>query len=462
MNSKGLEDDENLNIVAEMLSKCQINEQKPWPDFVHASASNQNSPGIPNLIATLDICPFPASSTLIPFPFFTVDQKNNKLEEVLFNKAVGLCASIPLFAPIPILLPPLAAMLTGNPSKILSLNMKTQQERFVSIFKKLYEAAENKEEFLQSKQAKKIRFMHQELGMKIRSHERFLRRFQVQSWKPVQSSVTIFVFYSKIMDIIRQTNAFTPEENAGESERYAELIKKADRQTGILKCSQIEDIDFGGFKHTKEAAINFLKTNNSFLKDPQTFIPLLEKRMNASVWENDGQDVMDFEKEAAFFVREFTIKVLEKMEKWILIVSGIPHQFHDAISLKKQPFPIGANVDSELLKELHQQLAYIHRIRVDAYSNFWINSSMKPVLILPEDSKIVSKKEKRRFLLELFEAFTRTQTSYETITNHVLQQYEIVNRRVNPSDFTSSISRDVKLYLDSPSRRQPLSIFSSV
>lgn len=467
MDINELKDDGRVDMIAEMLSKCRIDEQKPWPDFVHIDPLTKNSLANPRLIATLDVCPFPASSNLIPFPFFTVDQKNAQLSEVLFNKAMGVCASIPSFVPIPILLPPFAAMLTGKPNSIMLVNMKAQQRRFVSIFKKIYNTHfsshdKDEETFLQTKTAKKLRFMHQELGMKIRSRERLVRKFRVQSWKPIQSSVTIFLFYSKIMDIIRQSNGFTSEENVEEFERYTALIKKADEDFKILNNFQAHE------NQTKanpaiSAAVDYLKTNSSFFKSTEAFVSPLEKKMNNAVHGDEGALLKSFEKEAIQFVRDFTIQTLANMECWIMHVCGIPSEFHAAISLKRQPFPIGANVDLQLLKEMEQQLFYLQKIRFDAYSTIWSNTSLKPVLFLPESSPYeTTKKEREGFLLEIFETLTRTLTSYEVIVFRVLRQSETVHTKVNREHFDSNTFHSIKWYPNSSSRFKPLSVFSSI
>lgn len=456
--------EDKLAMITEMISKVEISAEKPWPVHIHAEPKSFGTAS-PKLMATIDMCPFPAHSRLMPFPFQAIGQKDTKIREILFNKAMGTCGSLPLFAPVPILLPPLAAMLTGKPSSIMTYNLKEQQQRYRGIFEKLYNDAPDKEAFLESKEAKKLRFLHQNLGMDARSHERTLRAFSVQSWNPVQSAVSIFVFYSKVMDVIRQSHGFVSESNTEEFDRYSKLIDEAEKL--FQGNSTYVYDDCVTLDTCIKAAVEFLKKNSTFLLSDKELIQGVETHMDRSnpflVSEEELATLppINLAEKGAFIVRDFTIRTLHNMEQWIMHVCDIPSEFRDTISLTRQPPPVAANIDATLYKEMKDQADYLQQVRTDAFSTFWQSNSVKPVLFLPKGSlRDFSEKDKKTFLVKTLTTVARTRTQYLSVIDHVLRCKNVSFRKSKVDAWKPFDGNTMQWYPDAASRQQPLNVFA--
>lgn len=456
--------EDKLAMITEMISKVEISAEKPWPVHIHAEPKSFGTRR-PMLMATIDMCPFPAHSRLMPFPFQAIGQKDTKIREILFNKAMGTCASLPLFAPVPILLPPLTAMLTGKPSSIMSYNLKEQQQRYRDIFEKLYNDAQDKEAFLESKEAKKLRFLHQTLGMDARSHERTLRAFSVQSWEPVQSAVSIFVFYSKVMDVIRQSHGFVSESNTEEFDRYSKLIDEAEKL--FQDNSKYVYDDCVTLDTCIKAAVEFLKKNSTFLFSDKELIQGVETHMDRSnpflVSEEELAILppINLAEKGAFIVRDFTIRTLHNMEQWIMHVCEIPPAFRDTISLTRQPPPIGENIDAVLYKEMKDQADYLQEVRTDAFSTFWQSNKIEPVLFLPKGFFCeFPEKDKKTFLVKTLTTVARTRTQYLSVIDHVLRCKNVSSRKSKVDAWKPFDGNTMQWYPDAASRQQPLNVFA--
>lgn len=457
--NKKNESDELSTLIEEMNSKCVISNTKPFPEFIHATHDSYETDS-PKLMATLDACPFPAYNRLMPFPYHAIGQKDTKLREILFNKSMGELASLILFSPIPIFLPPVAAMLTGKVSNISIANLKEQEKRYLDIFNTLYSAAENKDEFLCSEKAKKLRFLHQEMRMTIRNEERRLNNLSFQSWDPIQSSVSIFVFYSKTMDVIRQRHAFVSESDTKEFERYSTLIQTAEENLTRRFSSIMSELTENNPKVT--AAMDHMKNHIFSLINEEKFSFDLDKKVNQAdhtlvTTEMHHKDPSGFNDLGYHVILNYTVEILAAMEKWLLSVCGIHPKFHNSVSLLRQSFPFTRDVPQSLLKEMNDQLVYIHNTRKDAFASLWSLSATKPVLILPLNH---NSEKIRSYLVQIFRALTITRTPYLSIIQRTLQCSEVSAKKVPSHYWNSNTEPLMKWYPDPSSRRQPLSVFS--
>lgn len=447
------------DLIKEMNEKCVITATKPFPDFIHATPESYQTDS-PKLMATLDACPFPTYDRLMPFPFYAIGQKDTKLREILFNKSMGELASLILFSPIPIFLPPVAAMLTGKvPSNSLS-NLKIQEKRYLDIFKTLYDAAPDKSDFLYSKEAEKLRFLDRELTMNIRNLSRNLEKLSIQSWDPVQSSVSIFVFYSKTMDIIRQRHGFVSESNVKEFERYSKIIADAEKELADRFSTIMDELVSNNPRAA--AAIDHMKKHVFSLINEEKFSFDLDKKVNQvdidllTSTENP-ETVAGFRDIACHTILNFTLETLAAMEKWLLTVCGVDSKFHDSVSLLRQPSPPLHDVPESLLKEMKNQLLFIHNARKDTFASLWPVSATQPVLIFyaKHDPSHV-----RAYLVQIFKALALTRTRYLAIIDNSVRCKNATSKKVSPENWTPKNEPVMQFFPDPPSRRQPLSVFS--
>jgi hypothetical protein len=435
----------DMDLLNKMMEKCQLGPQKPWPEFVHQHPKAKQGDIL--LVATLDACPLPIGSRLIPAPFHKANLSKKSFKDMLINNAFAIASSHPLFGVFPIVLPVIPPMLTGVHSTFITHGMKQQLLRYEEIFKKLQEEAPDKEEFLSSERARKLRYEHQNLSRSIRTQLREERSYVVDAWEPIQSTMSIFTFYSKVIDVFRQYHGFVSTANTLEYERYTRLLTQADGALLNENQKLLENFpeEFDDFNRV----IQVLKRENGFLNNPFILLDNIKQEFPPDV---------PFEQRCVNLITYFTISVLKNMERWILTVCDIVPECHRVLFLDTQPLPVPSDVNPTLIKLMKEQYTWIQNIRRDAYCVTWQNGTIKPVLLSP--GTINSSVDHRLFYLESLRAVSRVKTSYDSTIKDAQRRASILKRSCPRHEITARSSIVMKWYPDPPSRFQPLDIFS--
>jgi hypothetical protein len=436
----------DLDLLNQMLDQCRLGPTKPWPNYIHQDPRVKNGKVL--LMATLEACPLPIGSRLIPFPMHKVSLSNQAYKDALFNRAIGTASSHPLIGVFPIVLPIIPALLTGKVSTFFTHGMKLQQERYCQIFDKLYADAPDKEAFLSSEKAIKLRYEHQDLGRRLRHQLRSEREYIVESWEPIQSTISIFHFYTRIIDIVRQNRGFVSLADPQEYARYTALISEADATLieGDKKLLENFPDQFKVFDNL----IRQLKKTNSLLQDP--FVLFEQIRGFFS-------DDVSFEESCAELIRYFTLGILKNMETWILTVCEIVPECHSGLFLTSQPLPVSSDVTPALRKQMEEQLDLIHKVRKDAMSDIWQNNQVKSFCLLP--GKVHKTADHCLFFLETLRAVARVKTTYESIMVTAQRLRSVLLRETPPDLYTTHVPAIMKWYPDPDSRHQPLDVFTN-
>lgn len=296
--------------LAMLLAAAGIQEGRGWLPAVIPNEQGK-------LFFHYDRIPLPLhNNPYFPFPEIACKEIDKKALDTIMGSAWAKMAKMPLFASVLMPVPTLATMLTGIKS-----NADVEEfENGIKELDELYVKSMNSrnmspEEFYETEEARTILDVALMAKTKRDAQLRTHNLHVPIGWERYVSSVSIYLYYSRIIDILATTSAFTPE-HAG-SQWHAQQ-RRIDAANTIMFSS----ID---------------KTLKKIIAQPELSSVITKARHNAVGSRFLGIDydlVYDLIERGCF---EFTYKVLSEMERWILTICGMPIELHDTFMCTAQP-----------------------------------------------------------------------------------------------------------------------------
>jgi hypothetical protein len=283
-----------------------------------------------------------------PFPEHACRRFDKNALQLVLNTAWSKMAKMPFFASILMPAPTLATMLTGVKTKAnieeLDNGIKSLDQFYADTMR---ERNMTPEEFYETADARKIIDMALMANAKRDAELRVHNMHVPISWDRYVTSVSIYLYYSRVVDILAATSAFTPQHAA--TQWHAQQ-KRIDVANNILFTS----ID------------NKMK---DILARPQ-LSAAISKALNSIAGSRfvgiDYDEVDPFIEQACI---EFTYKVLAEMERWILTICGIPMELHEMFMCTAQPkIPLDAGELNEHGQHWQEDL---RSLRQSAISSIW-------------------------------------------------------------------------------------------
>lgn len=364
----GTSDDDQMELVMRALKACELTQTTPWPPFIVDNTASQEG----TVMAVHDASPFLVAGRCIPFPTHLVADISDETKIQLFSNAMSLMAIMPLFTPIPIFVPTLAATLTGKISTYRVRSMKQQENEKNKQYARLLSGWQgDPKDFHLSKEAQKIQhdYIHmryQRVGIEVDND-----RYTPECWKYIQSSVSIFMFYMKTINMMEQRMMFVPDHDHEMRKFYAEKIVVANRELHegwhtLFRESVLENERFSmAVKNIQRQLVRYGFVMNWM--DPEIIQAIREG------------SVVDA-------IKYFTVGAIVQLEQWILVVTGIPKDFRHVFISTLSHMPDWSLVNPELEKELATQVDKLDVIRNFTFQSVWTPTQCGPALMAKEFS----------------------------------------------------------------------------
>lgn len=405
--------------LALLLSMTGIQEGKGWLPAVIPNEHNK-------LFFHYDRLPVPLhNNPYFPFPEMSCKAIDKKALETIIGTAWSKMAKMPLFASILMPAPTLATMLTGIKSKADVQEFEDGIKELDELYAKtMRERGMSPDEFYECEEARNIIDVALMAKAKRDAQLRLHNIHVPIGWDFYVSSVSVYLYYSRIIDILAATSAFTPE-HAG-SQWHAQQ-KRIDVANTIMFTA----ID---------------RALKKIIAQPELSSMITKARHSAVGTRFVGIDyslVHDLIEQGCM---EFTYKVLSEMERWILTICGIPMELHETFMCTAQP---KIALDAGDLNEDGQRWQEeLRDIRHQAIPSIWYHYLFEEEFTEEEKPAFIVRPHlsRQEYKNSVFDALVRMTFDDNACDTLAYQRALIVQRKVEKADMSFVHSSPVVLY----------------
>lgn len=305
------EDDARVDALMHLMSSLSVQENSGWIDAVVINDEDGKLYFHPERFA------IPLSQNeYVPMPEHACVEMDRRILQRTVNEAWRKMAQMPLFAALIMPAPTVATMMTGFKSDENIQNLDIAINQLGALYGELMEKHEgDANSFYDTEQARGIidaaLMATSKRDVLLKTH----KKHKPVGWEPITSTVSVFLYYSRLIDIFSVSVMFTPEHMSAERKTHQQRLDMA----------------------TKIMYDNIDKAAKTILSDPELSSAISCARHNTAGITPLGVDydvVCPIVEKGCI---EFTYAVLAEMERWILTMVGIPSELHSCLLCTAQP-----------------------------------------------------------------------------------------------------------------------------
>ncbi len=416
-----MSDEQRMEALTALLDEIRIGENQGWIKAV--------TPSEGKVFFHFDDFPVPLSEhACVPFPEHLCATIDKQLLERIMNEAWTRMAQVPLFTSVLMPAPTIATMMTGIPSRepinALDRGIAELEDLYARL---LAEHGGDAESFYDTPEARTIidgaLLAISKRDMQLREHN---SRAAV-GWDAIVSSPSVYLYYSRIIDIMSASTAFT---RAGDAihDACAKSIKRANEiMLGTISNAFIEAISRPELSVAIASAKHNVVGSRFVGVDAEAVCPLVEK---ACI--------------------DFTYAALAAMETWILSVCEFPKEIHSSLLCTAQP---KVALDAGRLNETGMQWQEeLRLVRGELYPSVWHPFTFDEEFVRADEPPRIEYPHLSRaeYKMAVFGALVRM--SYEDATLNVLAaQYTSRHRDASSLEELSPVVSDPLVLYDAHS-----------
>lgn len=391
------DDDKRVDALMHLLSSLSVQENSGWIDAVVINNEDGKLYFHPDRFAI----PL-AHNQFIPMPEHACVEIDRKILERTVNEAWTKMAQMPFFAALIMPAPTVATMMTGHKSDEQIAIFNTAINQLSTLYDELLKRHEGDEEsFYDTEEARKIvdaaLVASSKRDMLLKAHN----RYKPVGWDPITSTVSVFLYYSRIIDIFSVSVMFTPE------------------HMGAERKAQQQRIDLA----TKIMYDNIDKALKRIIENPVLASAIACARNSVVGTMPLG---VDYDEVCPIIEQgcvDFTYAVIAELERWILTLCGIPVELHSCLLCTAQPkvsFTAGKlNEDGMNWQE------DLRDIRKRALSHIWENYTFDEEFSDEDAQRItVPHASRKEYQVSVFNVLVRMTYTKETHMG-VLRQHAL-------------------------------------
>ena len=305
------DDDKRVDALMQLMSSLSVKENSGWIDAVVVNNEDDKLYFHPDRFAI----PL-GQNPYIPMPEHACVEIDRKILERTVGEAWAKMAKMPLFAALIMPVPTVATMMTGYKSKEQVSNFDIAIKQLDVLYGELLQKHGGDEaSFYDTEEARKIIDAALAATSKRDILLKTYNRHVPIGWEPIASTVSVFLYYSRLIDIFSISVMFTPETLGAERKSHQQRIDLATKIMyanidKALKNVITEPELSSAISHARHSTVGTLPLGIDY----DTVCPLIEKGCI-----------------------EFTYAVLAEMERWILTMCGIPSELHSCLLCTAQP-----------------------------------------------------------------------------------------------------------------------------
>lgn len=413
--------DERMEALTALLDEIRIGKNRGWIKAV--------TPDKGKVFFHFDNFPVPlADHPCVPFPEHACTSIDKQLLERIMHEAWARMTQVPLFASILMPAPTIATMMTGVPSREHIDAFDRGLEELEELYSRLLrEHGGDAESFYDTAEARTIID-----GALLATARRDMQLREYNSrasvgWDPIVATPSVYFYYSRIIDIMSATAAFT---------RTGDFNHEACRN--LIATANIDMIN------------GITKAFNDAVARPELAAAITHARHNVVGSRFVGIDadaICPLIEEACI---TFTYATLVEMEKWILTVCGFPKELHASLLCTAQP-KVGFAAGKLNKDGIHWQ-EELRSVRSELYSSVWHHFLFDEEFTDEEERPMIDDVHLSRdeYKLAVFGALVRM--SYDEATLSVLAcQYAMRDRPLTTLEELSPVVSDPLVLYDAHS-----------
>lgn len=388
--------DDDVAVLEKLMKDVTIGENQGWV------------PVVQEIEGKLFFChdktqlPF-CESKYMPFPERVCTKLDDQTRDMMLTQAWKNMALMPLFASFVMPVPTVALMMTGIPSTRHIDELQRNIDDLHTAYNHVSSSYEGGERaFYETIESRMIIDMIQMTHFKIGSERRMHSAYKPIGWNHLVSTCSIYIYYSRIIDLLTAANGFVPPHATTQSAEIEQKIKAAthvmNEEADAALANAVEKTKLSTFiSRARSNPIGFHTFKGVNYRKVR---PLIEKQCVS-----------------------FTYAILAAMEKWILTLCDVPEVFLSKLLCTAQPkVPIRNGTLGEDGITFQEGL---RKSRATALPSIWSRFTFNEEFF-SEEPMITQHLGHTEYQDETFAALVRlslTETSYTIIADQLVGRY---------------------------------------
>jgi hypothetical protein len=341
-NISKVEDDKSEIELANLLEQCSVDEDgRPWGEFILFDAEENT------VFADLTKMNFPIHlfNTYVPIPIDAREGMSRVPEvgkELIARNSLETMAEMTPFGNFLIYQPSVLTILTGRPSTYFIHRAQTALDNLNASLETLRMPFKGtNREFVEIPEV--VRLLKEIIKMRniLDTTKAYSAQFPIMRWPSITTTMEMFWQYSFIQTIMRSTSAFHDK---------ADIANKTQIQAALIVADITfqQDIkvalrEFKRDTRISQAADYVVQTYFDTI-GPVLYYPTPTEHRNA-----------EFQMHVKMACFEYSRKVIDALERWILIVFGFSKKTIESLKCSNQPFvhdtllPLQEEIDTLLV-----------------------------------------------------------------------------------------------------------------
>lgn len=334
------DDDARMQALTALLDEIKIEENHGW---IKAVVTEEGKVLFDFNLFCVPVC----ENRLMPFPEAACLTIDKEMTDRIAAHTWSRMAQMPLFTSLLMPAPTVATMMTGAPSRAHIEGTVKGLEGLERLYAyKLQEHGGDPVAFCQTDEARKI---IDGALLAVAKRDMQLREYKTHvpvSWEPVVSSAAVYTYYSRLIDIITVTTAFTVEGSSTFMEQHQRIEKATTCMRENIDKAIKPLISESGLSPYLTVARNNVVGSRYLSVDVKTVSQLIER-----------------------VCISYTYSVLAEMERWLLTVCEIPSELHASLMCTAQP-KIGLNA-GKLNEDYIRWQEDLRKLRFEVFPSVW-------------------------------------------------------------------------------------------